>query len=160
MKRILMSAAAVAMIGGAAGAGAQAVNKVSQASPPGYGQKLSFGFTKIVVSDMDRSFQYYTAIGMKEAQRYNTPTLSEVMLKFDGAAEPTLVLQKYADNRKIEIGTAYGNLGIVTPDIHGLYAKLESIGFKPKAPAHEMTQLGIIVGMAEDPMAIRSKLSK
>ena len=146
-----MGALTAATVAVSAAAGTDAVTKVSQPSPPGYGQKLSFSFTKIVVSDMDRAVQYYGALGMKESQRYATPALLEIMLKFDGDAEPTLVLQKYSDGRKIDIGTAYGNLGIVTPDIHGLYAKLEAIGSKPTAPVHEMADLGIIVGMTKDP---------
>jgi catechol 2,3-dioxygenase-like lactoylglutathione lyase family enzyme len=147
----MLQAAALATVFASAAAGAESAYKVSQATPPGYGQKLSFGFTKIVVAEMDRAMRFYSAMGMRESQRYTTPALIEIMLKFDGDAEPTLVLQKYADNRKVEIGTGYGNLGIVTPDIRGLYARLEQIGFKPKAQPHEMGELGITVGMIEDP---------
>ncbi len=148
LKQYLMLALTVSMVGIAAGAVADPAQK--QTPPAGYGQKLSLGFTKFVVSDMDRAIQYYTTIGMKETFRYKTPALLEVNMKFDGDTEPTLVLQKYSDNRKIEIGTAYGNLGIVTPDIKGLFARLAAIGFKPMAPPHEMTDLGIIVGMTKD----------
>jgi catechol 2,3-dioxygenase-like lactoylglutathione lyase family enzyme len=151
MHRFLWAAAVATLLSISHAMAAEPAYKVSQPTPPGYGQKLSFGFTKIVVADMDRAVRFYSAIGMKESQRYTTSTLLEIMLKFDGDGEPTLVLQKYADNRKVEIGTGYGNLGIVTPDIRGLYAKLEQIGFKPKSPPHEMAELGITVGMTEDP---------
>jgi catechol 2,3-dioxygenase-like lactoylglutathione lyase family enzyme len=118
--------------------------------PPGYGQKLSLGFTKFVVSDMDKAVKYYTAVGMREASRYQGPDFFEVNMKFDGAAEPILVLQKYSDDRKIEVGTAYGNLGILTPDIKGLFARLDAIGFKATVPPHEMPQDGVIVGLVKD----------
>jgi lactoylglutathione lyase len=151
MQRLLRTAILASALGATNAMAAEPAYKVSQPTPLGYGQKLSFGFTKIVVADIDRAVRFYSAIGMQESQRYTTSALLEIMLKFDGDGEPTLVLQKYADDRKVEIGTGYGNLGIVTPDIHGLYARLEQTGFKPKSRPHEMAELGIIVGMTEDP---------
>lgn len=151
MLRSLRVAMMAWLFGCSAAMAAEPAYKVSQPPPPGYGQKHTFGFTKIVVADMDRAVRFYTALGMTESQRYTTPALLEIMLKFDGDGEPNLVLQKFSDNRKIEIGTGYGNLGIVTPDIKALYTRLEQIGFRPKSPPHEMAQLGISVGMIEDP---------
>lgn len=143
-----MVSLALGLFGLAGVAAAEPAQKMTP--PPGYGQKLSLGFTKFVVSDIDKAVKYYTTIGMKETFRYQRPDLLEVNMKFDGDAEPTLVLQKYSDGRKIEVGTAYGNLGIITPDIKGLFAKLDALGFKPTVPPHEMPELGIIVGMIKD----------
>lgn len=151
MHRSLRVATMAWLLGCSAAMAAEPAYKMNQPPPPGYGQKHTFGFTKIVVADMDRAVRFYSAIGMKESQRYTTAAMLEIMLKFDGDGEPTLVLQRFADNRKIDIGTGYGNLGIVTPDIKALYARLEQIGFKPKSAPHEMDQLGITVGMIEDP---------
>ena len=106
----------------------------------------------LTCKDMKRTVDFYSGVlGMKETGHYHNDKIDETMLKFDGDNEPTLVLVHYADNRKIELGTAYGNLLFVTPDIKGLVGKLRAGGYKvPKDPAVS-TQMGIIVGFAEDP---------
>jgi hypothetical protein len=73
------------------------------------------------------------------------------MLKYESDGEPTLVLVKYPDDRKIELGNAYGYLLFVTPDLSGLLARIRQNGFTVKQETREMAQLGIKVAFAEDP---------
>ena len=151
LKQVLMLTLTAGLFGLAGAALAEDTYKM-QAAPPGFGQKMSFSSTKIVVADPAVALKFYAGVlGMKETGHYHNNQIDETMLKFDGDNEPTLVLVHYADNRKIELGTAYGNLLFVTPDIKGLVGKLRAGGYKvPKEPAVS-TQMGIIVGFAEDP---------
>ena len=93
--------------------------KVIEAPPPDLGARPSFGFTKLVVADLDRALRFYTEVmGMREAVRITAPALYEIALKYPGAAEPQLTLVKpIPAPARVEVGTAYGNLGIYTTDL-------------------------------------------
>jgi lactoylglutathione lyase len=61
----------------------------------------AFAATGIVVSDLERSVEFYTSVvGMKETQRFDVPDmhLLEVIMSFPGGGGGALVLMKYTDD--------------------------------------------------------------
>jgi catechol 2,3-dioxygenase-like lactoylglutathione lyase family enzyme len=137
--------------GGAQNAVQNAAQNAAQQPPPGFGRSASFSGTKIVVADLDKALAFYSGmLGMKEVTRYGRPDLQEIMLAYEGQQVPQLVLVHYPANPKIVIGNGYGYLVFVTPDVRGLFARLKTAGYKTVQDPHEMTDLGIIVGFAED----------
>lgn len=145
---------AIALVGLFMTAGAMAAEpaqNAAQTPPPGYGRSMSFSSTKIVVADLDKAMRFYAGtLGMKEAARYSRPDLQEIMLNFPGEQIPQLVLVYYPDNRKIELGNAYGYLVFVTPDIKGLVAKIKANGYEVVREPSAMGDLKISVAFAKD----------
>ena len=60
-----------------------------------------------------------------------------------GDAEPTLVLVKHPEARKVEVGNAYGYLVITTPDIKALVARIRANGFTVSGEPREARQFGL-----------------
>jgi len=115
-----------------------------QPNPSGVGTKMSFSATKLEVNDLELALKFYRdTLGMKESARMTSPTLREIMLKFDGDSEPTLVLVKHPEERKVEVGNAYGYLVITTPDINGLIARIRSNGFTVSGTPREAREFGL-----------------
>ena len=110
-------------------------------------------FTKLCVRDLARSAEFYErALGMREAARYERPDLLEIQLQYgDGPGEVSLVLMQWVPAREIVVGHEHGRLGIVTPDLDGLFARVRRAGGKIAEEAQALGELGVRVGFVQDP---------
>jgi len=115
--------------------------------------RARLAFTKLSVSDLERSREFYVRVlGMHERARYGRPDLLEVELALsDAAAEATLVLMQWVPARKPQVGDEHGRLGIVTPDIRGLFARARGAGATVTEEVKELPEYGVLVGFLADP---------
>jgi len=110
-------------------------------------------FTKLCVRDLARSAEFYQrALGMREAARFERADLREIQLQYgDGPGEASLVLMQWIPAREIVVGHEHGRLGIVTPDLDALFARVRRAGGKIAEEAQELAEHKVRVGFVTDP---------
>lgn len=153
MGRLVTTALAVLSL--ALSHSAFAAEPVPAAAPgpaPRLGAAMSFSGTKIVVADLAAASRFYGGVlEMTEVARYERPgEFQEIMLAYPGQPAPQLVLVHYLDGRKIELGSAYGYLVFVTPDIRATLGRVQAGGYKIVEAPRAMADLGISVGFVQD----------
>ena len=95
----------------------------------------TFFSTKINVSDLDRSVEFYTKImGMKITARVGNDRITEVVLTRtgEGAATSEQALILYHDKHRAEplvLGNAFNNLLFVFPDLTECLMHLDAAGY-------------------------------
>lgn len=111
-----------------------------------------FGFTKIIVADMDRAIAFYEAVlGMKVLDRYDLPNILEVGLVLPGHEDGhMLVLYYHKKERALEIGNAWGPIGFFAADVDAVYARALAAGGAPYQEPYEF-QLGMRIAFFLDP---------
>ena len=91
-----------------------------------------FTFFKLTVADIDAATTFYqNAFGMNHADTIDTPAFREhVMTGKKGSA--TIVLFHWKDGRAVEIGNAYGPVGLMTRDLDADLDRAIAAGAKQK----------------------------
>lgn len=110
-------------------------------------------FTKLCVSDLDRSARFYVEVlGLREAWRYAFPGLNEVVLQSaDKADGMSLGLMLWDPPRPLAVGHEHGRIGVVTSDVEGFFARARTLGARVLEEPHEMPDVGFKVGFIADP---------
>ena len=92
--------------------------------------KSSFGFTKIIVRDLDGAVDFYDKIlGLKLVQTVEFPHLIEKLLAAPGQeAGPFLVLYHEFEGAPLKHGNAWGPIGFQVPDVDATYAEALAAG--------------------------------
>ena len=116
----------------------------------------SFGFTKLVVHDLERMTAFYRdvyglhAVNRVCGERIGAEEIDEIMMSADPNAKwSSLVLLKYLGRGPSPNGEAI--LGFTTNDLSALLGRLQEAGGRITAPIQEMPGLGIRVAFAMDP---------
>jgi predicted enzyme related to lactoylglutathione lyase len=114
---------------------------------------VHFGFTKLVVADLEKSAAFYRAVfELLETGRVDATIsgrkISEVLFAPTAAGGATFVLLAFHDAPKPAGGEVI--LGAITHDIDAFLARAVSAGGSLVEAAHEMAELKIKVGFVAD----------
>ena len=112
-----------------------------------------FGFTKLVVDDVEKSHAFYTSVcGLVEQFRYDSTigerAISEICYAPTAAGGGSLALLKYPGMPKPEAGELI--LGFTTSDLDAFIARAEAAGGRVVDPARNMPDLNLRVAFVED----------
>ena len=111
------------------------------------------------ILDIDRSVSFYEKLGFEEIGRMNIgdEAVNVFMgLKDDG---PRLGLAWNAGRTEpYEIGTGYGHIAIMIPDIDAALAGLSDLGIEPEKPPYTVSEGGSRLCFVRDPDDYRIEL--
>lgn len=109
-----------------------------------------YGFTKIVVTDLEAEFAFYSAVlGRVERTRYDFEALSEILMTSPDDADQSLALLRYKDEAAPVPGSVV--LGFHVTGIEDVVGRAEEAGGTVTSPPKEMPEIGIKVAFVEDP---------
>lgn len=116
---------------------------------------LVFGFTKLVVDDLEALERFYCDVfGMKIVRRWTTDdhayALDEVVLSLTGDRNGhLLIITRYHQRPCPPAGAAW--TGFVVPDIHVAIADVERAGGRIEVPLHGNDEPRVLAAIAADP---------
>jgi lactoylglutathione lyase len=113
------------------------------------------------ILEVDRSVDFYTALGFEEKGRH--PIRDEAINVFmglpDDGDEPRLELTNNFDQTEpYEIGTGYGHIAITTADLDHTLAQLAEQGIEPEKPPYSVREGGSRLCFVRDPDGYRIEL--
>ncbi len=113
------------------------------------------------ITDVDRSVEFYKALGFTEIGRI--PIRQEAINVFmglpDDGPEPRLELTYNFDQQgPYEIGTGYGHIAVTAPDLDGTLAQLAEQGIEPEKPPYSIREGGNRLCFVRDPDGYRIEL--
>ncbi|HEY2259994.1 MAG TPA: VOC family protein [Solirubrobacteraceae bacterium] len=113
------------------------------------------------ISDIDRSVEFYKALGFNEVGRI--PIRDEAINVFmglpDDGPEPRLELTyNFGQEGPYEIGTGYGHIAISTSDIDSALERLAQQGIEPEKPPYTIRDGGSRLCFVRDPDGYRIEL--
>ncbi len=116
---------------------------------------LSFGFTKLVVADLDRAEGFYRdTFAMQALHRVtaedHTYPLEEVVMALSPDGEGhKLLLVRYLARPCPPAGAAW--IGFTVTDMSATLRQLEAAGGRIEVPVHENAEHGVLAAIAADP---------
>ena len=113
------------------------------------------------VFDLDRSVEFYGALGFEEIGRMPIGTeATNVFMNLPGdGAEPRLELTFNHDRTEpYDIGDGYGHIAISVGDIDGALERLASLGIEPEKPPYTVSEGGTRLCFVRDPDGYRIEL--
>jgi lactoylglutathione lyase len=127
----------------------------------GYPVRVSLIHTCYRITDIDRSVDFYKALGFNEIGRL--PIRDEAINVFmglpDDGPEPRLELTyNIGRDEPYEIGTGYGHIAITTPDLDGTLRRLSEQGIEPERPPYTVRDGGSRLCFVRDPDGYRIEL--
>jgi lactoylglutathione lyase len=113
------------------------------------------------ILDIDRSVQFYKALGFDEIGRL--PIRDEAINVFmglpDDGAEPRLELTyNVGRSEPYDVGTGYGHIAITTPDLDATLRRLAEQGIEPERPPYSVREGGSRLCFVRDPDGYRIEL--
>jgi lactoylglutathione lyase len=113
------------------------------------------------IRDVDRSVEFYKALGFNEVGRI--PIRDEAINVFmglpDDGPEPRLELTyNIGREEPYEIGTGYGHIAITTQDLDGALARLAQQGIEPERPPYSIREGGSRLCFVRDPDGYRVEI--
>jgi lactoylglutathione lyase len=113
------------------------------------------------IADIDRSVDFYRALGFDEMGRL--PIRDEAINIFMGlpedGAEPRLELTyNVGHNEPYELGTGYGHIAVTTGDLDQTLANLKEQGIEPERPPYTVSDGGSRLCFVRDPDGYRIEL--
>jgi lactoylglutathione lyase len=113
------------------------------------------------ILEIDRSVQFYEALGFEEQGRH--PIRDEAINVFMGLPEdgpnPRLELTyNIGHDQPYEIGTGYGHVAITTPDLDQTLQRLAGQGIEPEKPPYTVRDGGSRLCFVRDPDGYRIEL--
>jgi lactoylglutathione lyase len=113
------------------------------------------------ITDIDRSVEFYKALGFDEVGRI--PIREEAINVFMGlpedGAEPRLELTyNIGRTEPYDIGTGYGHIAITTQDIDGTLGRLAEQGIDPEKPPYSIREGGPRLCFVRDPDGYRVEI--
>jgi lactoylglutathione lyase len=110
------------------------------------------------ITDIDRSVDFYNALGFEEAGRFQLPdgaTNVFMGLPDDGAR---LELTYNPGVESYDVGTGYGHIAVTSGDLDGTLAKLSGQGIQPERPPYTVREGGNRLCFVRDPDGYRIEL--
>ena len=113
------------------------------------------------IFDIDRSVDFYTALGFNELRR--VPIREEATNVFmnlpEDGDEPRLELTYNLDQSEpYDIGNGYGHIAITTSDLDGTLSELAEQGIAPEKPPYTIREGGNRLCFVRDPDGYRIEL--
>jgi lactoylglutathione lyase len=113
------------------------------------------------ILDIDRSVEFYKALGFNEIGRI--PIRDEAINVFmglpDDGPEPRLELTyNIGRSEPYEIGSGYGHIAITTGDLDGTLASLSEQGIEPERPPYTIREGGSRLCFVRDPDGYRIEM--
>ena len=113
------------------------------------------------ILDIDRSVQFYKALGFNEIGR--VPIRDEAINVFmglpDDGPEPRLELTyNVGRSEPYEVGTGYGHIAVTTPDLDVTLRRLAEEGIEPERPPYSVREGGSRLCFVRDPDGYRIEL--
>jgi lactoylglutathione lyase len=113
------------------------------------------------ITDIDRSVEFYRALGFNEIGRI--PIRDEAINVFmglpDDGPEPRLELTyNIGRSEPYEIGTGYGHIAITTSALDATLSKLKDQGIEPERPPYSVREGGSRLCFVRDPDGYRIEL--
>jgi lactoylglutathione lyase len=113
------------------------------------------------ILDVDRSVEFYRALGFEEKGRL--PIRDEAINVFmglpDDGDEPRLELTyNIGRTEPYDMGSGYGHIAITTSDLDGTLAKLKQQGIEPERPPYTVREGGSRLCFVRDPDGYRIEL--
>jgi lactoylglutathione lyase len=113
------------------------------------------------INDVDRSVEFYKALGFNELGR--VPIREEAINVFmglpDDGPEPRLELTyNFGQDEPYEIGTGYGHIAITTGDLDSALARLAEQGIEPERPPYTIRDGGSRLCFVRDPDGYRIEM--
>ena len=113
-----------------------------------------FGFTKLVVVDLEAAAAFYTAVfGVEEQHRVHSDIggrpIDEIIFAAAGPQAPTLVILRFADQATPSHSELI--LGFITDDIDALFARAVAAGGAVAQAVEDHPEHGAKVGFVTDP---------
>jgi lactoylglutathione lyase len=113
------------------------------------------------ITDVDRSVEFYKALGFNEIGR--VPIRQEAINVFmglpDDGPEPRLELTyNFGQTEPYEIGTGYGHIAVTAPDLDSTLAQLKEQGIEPEKPPYSIREGGNRLCFVRDPDGYRIEL--
>ncbi|MGI8902777.1 MAG: VOC family protein [Solirubrobacteraceae bacterium] len=113
------------------------------------------------ILDVDRSVEFYKALGFDEIGR--VPIRDEATNVFMGlpedGSEPRLELtHNFGQTEPYEIGTGYGHIAITTGDLDSTLGRLAAQGIEPERPPYTIRDGGNRLCFVRDPDGYRIEL--
>jgi lactoylglutathione lyase len=110
------------------------------------------------ITDIDRSVEFYTALGFEELRRM--PIREEAINVFMGlpgdGARLELTYNFGVDS--YELGTGYGHIAVTVDDLDGTLARLAEQEIKPERPPYTVREGGSRLCFVRDPDGYRIEL--
>jgi lactoylglutathione lyase len=113
------------------------------------------------ITDVDRSVEFYKALGFNEIGR--VPIRQEAINVFmglpDDGPEPRLELTyNFGQTEPYEIGTGYGHIAVTAADLDSTLAQLAEQGIEPEKPPYSVREGGSRLCFVRDPDGYRIEL--
>jgi lactoylglutathione lyase len=112
------------------------------------------------ITDIDRSTEFYKALGFEEMGRI--PIREEainVFMNLPGDGDmPRLELTYNFGVDSYEIGTGYGHIAITADDLDGTLERLKTQGIEPEKPPYTVREGGSRLCFVRDPDGYRIEL--
>ena len=113
------------------------------------------------ITDIDRSVDFYRALGFEEMGRL--PIRDEAINVFMGLAEdgdePRLELTyNIGHDEPYDLGTGYGHIAVTTGDLDQTLAQLSEQGIEPERPPYTVSDGGSRLCFVRDPDGYRIEL--
>jgi lactoylglutathione lyase len=113
------------------------------------------------ILDIDRSVDFYTALGFNELRR--VPIREEATNVFmnlpEDGDEPRLELTyNFDQSEPYDIGNGYGHIAITTADLDGTLSQLSEQGIEPEKPPYTISEGGNRLCFVRDPDGYRIEL--
>ncbi len=113
------------------------------------------------IFDIDRSVEFYKALGFEEKGR--VPIRDEAINVFMGlpedGSEPRLELTyNFGRSEPYEIGTGYGHIAVSTDDLDATLQRLAGQGIEPERPPYTIRDGGSRLCFVRDPDGYRIEL--
>jgi predicted enzyme related to lactoylglutathione lyase len=115
---------------------------------------IHFGFTKVVVADLELCAAFYSEVfGLKEQYRVHDEIagrpMDEILYETTAPDGGAFVLLRFADATKALAGGVL--TGFVTDEIDTLFARAVDAGATVAQPVHDAPEHGVRVGFLADP---------
>ncbi len=113
------------------------------------------------IFEIDRSVDFYTALGFNELRRaqIRDEAVNVFMGLPDDGPEPRLELTYNFDQTEpYEIGTGYGHIALSIQDLDGTLARLAQQGIEPERPPYTIREGGNRLCFVRDPDGYRIEL--
>ena len=113
------------------------------------------------ILDIDRSVEFYEALGFNEIGRL--PIRDDAINVFMGlpedGPEPRLELTcNIGRDEPYDVGTGYGHIAITTTDLDGTLQRLSEHGIEPERPPYTVSEGGSRLCFVRDPDGYRIEL--
>jgi lactoylglutathione lyase len=118
---------------------------------------MSLVHTCYRILDIDRSVDFYRALGFEEKRRLEA--INVFMGLPDDGDQPRLELTyNIGRTEPYEIGTGYGHIAVTVPDLDGALERLAKQGIEAERPPYTVSEGGSRLTFVRDPDGYRIEL--